>query len=32
MEITNCPDGFVVEIKIEEDFLMMMEFLFGDEN
>ena len=32
MEITNCPDGFVAEIKTEEDFLMMMEFLFGNEN
>lgn len=30
MEITDCPDGFVAEIKSEEDFIMMMELLFGE--
>lgn len=31
MEIIDCPDGFVAEIKSEEDFIMMMELLFWGE-
>ena len=31
MEIIDCPDGFVAEIKSEEDFIMMMELLFGED-
>ena len=31
MEITNCSDGFVAEIQSEEDFIAMMELLFGED-
>lgn len=31
MKITDCPDGFVAEIQSEEDFIAMMELLFGED-
>ena len=31
MKITPCNDGFVAEIKTEEDFNKMMRFLSGEE-